>query len=66
MIAALDPGIAPRLLAAHPAQGWCSRCRTAAPCSARRIGEAARDCAAQTPEDPAQVPAYRAPLAGPV
>jgi hypothetical protein len=41
LIAALDAGIAPRLLARHPATGWCRSCRTTAPCSVRQLAEAA-------------------------
>lgn len=41
LIAALDPGIACRLLRVHPAAGWCRACRVTAPCSTRAIGEAA-------------------------
>jgi hypothetical protein len=40
LIAALDAGIAPRLLARHPATGWCRSCRTTAPCSVRQLAEA--------------------------
>jgi hypothetical protein len=41
LIASLDAGIAPRLLARHPATGWCRSCRTTAPCSVRQLAEAA-------------------------
>jgi hypothetical protein len=37
LIAAIDPGIAARLLAAHPASGWCRSCRAGAPCSTRTL-----------------------------
>jgi hypothetical protein len=40
LIAALDPGIAPRLLAAHPSTGRCSSCRLPGPCPIRRLAEA--------------------------
>lgn len=40
LIAALDPGIAPRLLAAHSAEEWCRSCRASAPCPARQLAEA--------------------------
>jgi hypothetical protein len=36
-VSALDPTIAPRLLAAHPAKGWCRSCRATAPCSSRLL-----------------------------
>jgi hypothetical protein len=41
LIAALDSGIAARLLAVHPAAGWCRACRSVAPCSTRSLAEAA-------------------------
>lgn len=41
LVAALDAGIAPRLLATHPTSGRCRPCRAEAPCPARRLGEAA-------------------------
>lgn len=37
LVNALDPTIAPRLLVAHPAKGWCRSCRATAPCSLRRL-----------------------------
>jgi hypothetical protein len=37
LVNALDPTIAPRLLAAHPAKGWCRSCRATAPCSLRLL-----------------------------
>jgi hypothetical protein len=40
LIASLDAGIAPRLLARHPSTGWCRSCRTTAPCSVRQLAEA--------------------------
>ncbi|WP_037068354.1 hypothetical protein [Pseudonocardia acaciae] len=40
LIAALDPRIAARMLAQHPAEGYCWRCRTDAPCSSRILGQA--------------------------
>lgn len=40
LIAALDPDIAGRLLAAHPDAGWCRSCRVPAPCSMRQLAEA--------------------------
>jgi len=41
LIAALDPGIAGRMLAAHPEEGWCRSCRVTAPCSSRTLAAAA-------------------------
>jgi len=40
LVAALDAGIAPRLLASHPAVGRCLSCRRSAPCPARLLAEA--------------------------
>lgn len=40
LVAALDPTIAGRLLAAHPPDGWCRPCRTGAPCPTRGLAEA--------------------------
>jgi hypothetical protein len=37
LVRALDPTIAPRLLARHPAEGWCRSCRATAPCSLRML-----------------------------
>jgi hypothetical protein len=37
LVGSLDPTIAPRLLARHPAEGWCRSCRMTAPCSLRRL-----------------------------
>jgi hypothetical protein len=48
LIAALDDGIAGRLLAADPAEGWCSACRASSPCSTRRLAEAVRRAARRT------------------
>lgn len=39
LVAALGPGIASRLLAGHPADGWCRSCRASAPCSTRSLAE---------------------------
>ncbi|MGH3613733.1 MAG: hypothetical protein ACRDRK_14305 [Pseudonocardia sp.] len=40
LIAVLDEGVAPRLLATHPVTGWCRSCRISAPCPARTLAEA--------------------------
>lgn len=40
LIAALDPTVAPRMLAEHPDAGWCPRCRVSAPCSSRTLAVA--------------------------
>lgn len=40
LIAKLDPRVAARMLAQHPVDGWCWRCRTEAPCSTRILGQA--------------------------
>ncbi|MHA6623579.1 hypothetical protein [Pseudonocardia sp. DLS-67] len=37
LVRTLDPTIAPRLLARHPAEGWCRSCRATAPCSVRML-----------------------------
>jgi hypothetical protein len=37
LVSALDPTIAPRLLAVHPTKGWCRSCRATAPCSSRLL-----------------------------
>jgi hypothetical protein len=41
LVVALDPGIPGRLLASHPAEGWCYGCRANAPCSMRLLAETA-------------------------
>lgn len=41
LVAALDPGIAARLLAAHGFEGWCRSCHRSAPCPTRLLAEAA-------------------------
>jgi hypothetical protein len=41
LVVAVDPGIPGRLLATHPAEDWCYRCRANAPCSMRLLAEAA-------------------------
>lgn len=40
LLAALDPTIAPRLLAEHPGRGWCRHCRVNAPCPSRTLAAA--------------------------
>lgn len=41
LVAALDPAVVPRLLAGHPAEGWCRPCRITAPCPTRTLATAA-------------------------
>jgi len=47
LIAQLDPSIADRLLALHPADGRCPSCGAAAPCPARALAEAVAGAAAR-------------------
>ncbi|MGI5126547.1 hypothetical protein ACQEVB_06980 [Pseudonocardia sp. CA-107938] len=40
LIARLDPGIAGRIAANHPGEGWCRPCGVNAPCSMRTLATA--------------------------
>lgn len=56
LVAALDPGIALRLMAIHPETGYCQNCHTDAHCSMRTLAEAADRAARRQLAAPASDP----------